>query len=535
MEATIGSTQQAGVHYTEQIEAYADMLTPDALVFLTRLHRRFQAARRILLRERMIREQKIDQGLQPTFCINTTQTRQQDWTASPTPADLQNRQIEITAPVDRRMIINALNSGANIFMADFGDATSPTWDNELQGQRNLYDAIRRQIDFVADTGKEYTLNDHVAVLTVRPRGWHLDERHLIIDGEAMSASLFDFGLYFFHNANELLKRGSGPYFYLPKLEGRFEARLWNDVFVFAEDYMNLSVGTIKATVLIESVLAAFEMHEIIFELREHIVGLNAGRWDYIFSFIKKFKTRSTYVFPDRSQVTMRAPFMRAYAQLLVQTCHRRGIHAIGGMSALIPNRRDPAANANAFAHVKEDKELEVVTGFDGTWVAHPDLVAVAREPFRQVLGDAPHQKHELLSGLKITDRDLLNPFIPNGTITEAGLRMNIKVGILYLESWLRGIGAVAIDKLMEDAATAEISRAQVWQWLQNGVRTYNGQKIELGWYKKVLNEEVESIQQQMGNTAFQKGRFYDAILIFDRLATSTRFEQFLTSRAYDQL
>lgn len=535
MEATIESTQTVGVHYTEQVEAYADILTPEALVFLTRLHRRFQPARRILLQERIVREQKIDQGLQPTFCVNTAQIRQQDWTASPTPADLQNRRVEITGPVDRRMIINALNSGANVFMADFEDATSPTWDNQLQGQRNLYDAIRKQIDFVADNGKKYALNDSVAVLTVRPRGWHLDERHLVIDGEAISGSLFDFGLYFFHNATALLKRGSGPYLYLPKLEGRFEARLWNDVFVFAEEYMELPVGTIKATVLIETILAAFEMNEIIYELREHIVGLNAGRWDYIFSFIKKFKTRPTYILPDRSQVTMRAPFMRAYAQLLVQTCHRHGIHAIGGMAAFIPNRKDPATNANAFANVKADKELEASTGFDGTWVAHPDLVPVAREPFTQILGDAPHQKHQLLPNLKITDRDLLNPTIPNGTITEAGLRMNINVGILYIESWLRGIGAAAIHNLMEDAATAEISRAQVWQWLHNGVSTYNGQKIELGWYKKVLNEEVEAIQQQMGNEAFQKGRFTDAILIFDRLVTAPDFEQFLTSQAYTQL
>lgn len=516
-------------------DAYADILTPEALAFLAKLHRRFQPARRYLLHERTVREQQINRGVRPSFCVNTAHTRIRPWTAASTPADLQNRRVEITGPVDRRMIINALNSGANVFMADFEDATSPTWDNQLQGQRNLFDAIRRQIDFVADNGKAYSLNETVAVLTVRPRGWHLDERHFLVDGEPISASLFDFGLFFFHNAKELLKRGSGPYFYLPKLEGRFEARLWNEVFVFAQEYLAIPTGTIKATVLIETILAAFEMHEIIHELQEHIVGLNAGRWDYIFSFIKKFKTQPDYVLPDRSQVTMRVPFMRAYAQLLVQTCHQRGIHALGGMAAFIPNRKDQAVNDRAFANVKADKELEASTGFDGTWVAHPDLVPVAREPFTRLLGNKPHQKDQLLPDLDITDRDLLNASIPQSSITEAGLRMNISIGILYIESWLRGVGAAAIHNLMEDAATAEISRAQVWQWLHHGVSTSDGQQIDREFYQRILDEEVALIRRDAGDPAFEKGRFTEAISLFDQLVTSPTFEEFLTIRAYLQL
>ena len=524
-----------GAECTEPGADYADILTPAALTFLTKMHRRFRATRQHILQERTTRAQQIDQGVQPGFLVKTADVRLRNWTAAPTPADLQNRRIEITGPVDRRMIINALNSGANVFMADFEDATSPTWDNQMQGQRNLFDAIRRQIDFVADNGKAYSLHDSVAVLKVRPRGWHLDERHLLVDGEPMSASLVDFGLYFFHNAQELLSRGSGPYFYLPKLEGRLEARLWNDVFVFAQEYMGIPNGTIKVTVLIETILAAFEMHEIIHELQDHIVGLNAGRWDYIFSFIKKFKTRPTYILPDRSQITMRVPFMRAYAQLLVQTCHRRGIHAIGGMAAFIPNRKDAAVNERAFANVTADKELEAETGFDGSWVAHPDLVPVAREPFTRLLGEAPHQKERQLTDLRVMEQHLLNPFIPNGSITEAGLRMNINIGILYIESWLRGVGAAAIHNLMEDAATAEISRAQVWQWLRHRVCTSNGKTIEPGWYGEVLTQEIAVIRQQVGEPTFEQGRFAEAITLFDTLVTSADFEPFLTNGAYRQL
>ncbi|WP_266366812.1 malate synthase A [Tellurirhabdus rosea] len=514
---------------------YEEILTPEALAFLAELHRRFEPARRELLTRRQERERRIDAGELPDFLTETAEIRRQDWQAAPYPANLQDRRTEITGPVDRKMIVNALNSGARVFMADFEDANSPTWDNLLQGQINLRDAIRRQIDFTAENGKTYALKPQVAVLKVRPRGWHLTERHLTIDGQPVSGSLFDFGLYFFHNAHELLRRGSGPYFYLPKLESHREARLWNEVFVFAQEYVGLPVGTIKVTVLIETILASFEMDEIIYELRDHIAGLNAGRWDYIFSFIKKLKAHPAYLLPDRSQVTMQSPFMRAYAQLLVQTCHKRGIHAIGGMAAFIPNRKDPKINQFAFDKVKADKELEAATGFDGTWVAHPDLVPVAMAPFNAVLGDRPNQKEKRLSDLSITARDLLNPTIPGSSITEAGLRMNINVGILYIESWLRGVGAAAIHNLMEDAATSEISRAQVWQWLRHGAKTYDGRPIDVSWYKQVLFEEIEAIRRSLGSERYNQGRFREAARLFDGLVTQESFDAFLTLGAYEMI
>lgn len=517
-----------------QAEQFDDILTPEALAFVAGLHRQFNRSRIELLRRRSIREVELDAGAFPGFLAETEHIRQGQWQAATIPADLQDRRTEITGPVDRRMIINALNSGAKVFMADFEDASSPTFVNMLEGQRNLKDAIRRQIEFVNDAGKRYSLHQQVAVLKVRPRGWHLNEKHVLVDNEPVSASIFDFGLYFFHNANELLKRGSGPYFYLPKLESHLEARLWNEVFVAAQSMLELPKGTIKATVLIETILAAFEMEEIIFELKDHMAGLNAGRWDYIFSIIKKFKYHGDCLLPDRALVTMQVPFMRAYAQLLVQTCHRRGVHAIGGMSAFIPNRKNPEVNQMALDKVKTDKELEASTGFDGSWVAHPDLVPVAQAAFDTAFGLAPHQKHKSPEVL-IQAGDLLNFRHPNPSISEEGLRLNINVGILYLESWLRGVGAAAIYNLMEDAATAEISRAQVWQWLHHHAKTYDGRTIDKTWYKQLLIEEIQKIKYLVGTDAFEDGQFVNAIALFDKLVTQAKFESFLTLGAYDVL
>jgi malate synthase len=430
---------------------FETILTKEALTFVRDLQRMFNRQRLALLNNRVLRQEQINQGILPDFLPATAEIRQADWSVAPIPQDLQDRRVEITGPVDRRMVINALNSGAKVFMADFEDANTPSWSNVIEGQMNLRDAIRKQIDFTADNGKFYALNPEVAVLKVRPRGWHMEEKHVLIDGEPASASIFDFGLYFFHNAWELIKRGSGPYFYLPKMESHLEARLWNDVFVAAQDALEVPQGTTKVTVLIETIMAAFEMDEILYELRNHIAALNAGRWDYIFSCIKKFHQYADRLLPDRAQVTMAVPFMRAYAKLLVQTCHKRKAHAIGGMSAFIPNRKDEAVNKMAFERVNADKELEASTGFDGTWVAHPDLVAVALVPFNKALGENPNQKQVMLENEVITGAELINFTIPNTAITEAGIRMNIQVGILYIESWLRGVGAAAIHNLMEDA------------------------------------------------------------------------------------
>jgi malate synthase len=500
------------------------------LDFIARLHREFRDRRATLLEKRLRRQGDTDSGVMPSFLSETESVRRSDWQVAAIPNDLQRRHVEITGPTERKMMINALNSGADVFMADFEDANSPTWDNMIQGHLNLRDAIERAISFKNPDGKEYKLNGKVALLLVRPRGWHLTEKHLLVDGQPISASLFDFGLYFFHNARRLLGKGSGPYFYLPKLENHLEARLWNDVFNFAQDELKISRGTIKATVLIETILAAFEMEEILYELRDHAAGLNAGRWDYIFSTIKKFCNQPDFLLPDRSQITMTVPFMRAYTELLVKTCHTRGAHAIGGMAAFIPSRKDAKVNETAIAKVREDKLRESGDGFDGTWVAHPDLVPTAKEVFDGVLGDKPHQKEKLRLDVQVAASQLINFKIPNGVITENGLRNNISVGVQYIESWLRGNGAVAINNLMEDAATAEISRAQVWQWLHHkSAALDDGRKIDLALYKKLLEEEASKIKDSDTPT------FKTAAKLFDELVTAETFKEFLTIPAYQCL
>lgn len=515
---------------------YEEILNQETLDFLIHLHQKFNPTRKALLAKRQERLAELKSGKLPTFLSETAPIRNDNsWQVAPIPTDLQDRRVEITGPVDRKMIVNALNSGAKVFMADFEDANSPTWENCLEGQINLRDAILRQIDFTADNGKTYRLNEKTAVLKVRPRGWHLVEKHLLIDDEPISASIFDFGVFFFHNAQNLLARGTAPYFYLPKLESHLEARLWNDIFVEAQNYLNIPKGTIKATVLIETILAAFEMEEIIYELRDHLAGLNAGRWDYIFSTIKKLHHLPQTQFPDRSQITMQVPFMRAYAQLLVKVCHKRNAHAIGGMSAFIPSRKDEEINKNAFAKVKADKELEASTGYDGTWVAHPDLVPVAQEAFDKVLGNNPHQKHVLKEEIQITDKDLLNFQIEGGKITEQGLRTNINVGILYIESWLSGVGAAALYNLMEDAATAEISRAQVWQWLKINAQLEDGRTINHELYKQILQEEIEKCKTLLGEQRVQTGNLAKAVEIFDKIVLNNEFVEFLTIPAYEYL
>jgi malate synthase len=457
--------------------------------------------------------------------------RSSDWRVAPAPADLQDRRVEITGPLDRKMMINALNAGAKVFMADAEDALSPSWANVLAGQVNLRDAVRRELTFTDPaSGKQYALGDDLATLIVRPRGWHLEERHVRVDGEPVSGALFDAGMHLFHNAAEALGRGSGPYLYLAKLESREEARLWNDVFVHAQAELGIARGSVRATVLIETILAAFEMEEILFELREHSSGLNAGRWDYIFSVIKTFRNRSDMVLPDRSAVTMNVPFMSAYADLLVQTCHRRGAHAIGGMAAFIPNRRDPAVTERALRKVREDKELEAGKGFDGTWVAHPDLVAVAREVFDEALGDAPHQKGHPGPQREVSARDLLDTRIEGAAITLIGVRLNVRVALQYTAAWLGGLGAVAIDDLMEDAATAEISRAQLWQWLRAGVRTVEGTTVDADLYRRVRSEARDELQGIV-----DEARLAQAADLLDALVLADRFETFLTLPAYEIL
>ena len=531
---TIQSIQ--GVEILGEISPqFSEILTQDAVVFIRDLHRMFNKQRKSLLQKRQELQQEINEGRKLDFPTHTSAIRDIDWIVAPIPADLQDRRTEITGPVDRRMVINALNSGAKVFMADFEDANTPTWNNVMEGQINLRDAIRKQIDFVADNGKAYSLNPQVAVLKVRPRGLHMVEKHVLIDGEPISASIFDFGLYFFHNAWELVKRGSGPYFYLPKLENSQESKLWNEIFVASQETIEMPKGTIKATVLIETITAAFEMDEILYSLREHIAALNAGRWDYIFSCIKKFHRFSNCILPDRSQITMSVPFMRAYAKLLVKTCHKRKAHAIGGMSAYIPNRKDAAVNKMAFEKVTADKELEASTGFDGTWVAHPDLVPVALIPFNKVLGENPHQKHIMLENEVIEASQLTDFTIKDFAITEAGIRMNIQVGILYIESWLRGVGAAAIHNLMEDAATAEISRAQLWQWLHHKAKTYYGATIDISMYKFLLDDEIQKIKYLVGEDNYFNGKFFDAINLFDKLVTQKKFDLFLTTDAYETL
>jgi malate synthase len=513
-------TVAQGVEVRAAVEGPGEeVLTDDALEFVAGLHRRFNPVREQLLAARAERQQRIAAGELPDFLPETREIREGDWQVAPVPPDLRDRRVEITGPVERKMMINALNSGARCFMADFEDANSPTWANCVEGHANLIDAIERTIELTTPEGKEYRLKDETAVLIVRPRGWHLPERHVLVDGEPVSGSLFDFGLYLIHCARRLLDSGSGPYFYIPKLESHLEARLWNDVFVAAQEELGLDRGTIKATVLVETILAAFEMEEILYELREHSAGLNAGRWDYIFSIIKKFRDRPDFVLPDRAEVTMTVPFMRAYTELLVRTCHRRGAHAMGGMAAFVPSRKDPQVNETAIAKVKEDKEREAGDGFDGTWVAHPDLVPVATEVFDRVLGERPNQIERKREDVAVEAQELLDVRVPGGEVTEEGIRNNVSVGLQYLESWLRGMGAVAIYNLMEDAATAEISRAQIWQWVRHGKTT-----------REHVDELEDAERAQLG-----EGRWDDARAVFDEVALGDEFPEFLTLPAYDYL
>ncbi len=528
----------AGVEVKGKLhEQFEDILTPDALTFIAKLQREFNPRRLELLRKRIERQREIDAGKLPDFLPETRQVREDPhWRVGSIPADLQNRHVEITGPVERKMMINALNSGATVFMADFEDANSPTWYNVIQGHLNLRDAIDRTITFASPEGKRYDLNPKVAVLMVRPRGWHLEEKHVLIDGEPVSGSLLDFGLYFFHNAKKLLGKGSGPYFYLPKLESHLEARLWNEVFNRAQDALDIPRGSIKVTVLVETILAAFEMEEILYELRDHIAGLNAGRWDYMFSIIKKFRNRPDFLLPDRARVTMTVPFMRAYTELLVKTCHRRGAHAIGGMAAFIPSRKDAEVNRVALEKVREDKVRESGDGFDGTWVAHPDLVPHVKEVFDGILGDKPHQKERLREEVRVSAKDLLNFQVPGGQITEAGLRLNINVGILYIESWLQGNGAAALYNLMEDTATAEISRAQIWQWINHpSAALEDGRKVSAAMYRAMVPEELEKIKGLFGEKLYQARKFELAAKIMEDLSCSKDFTDFLTLAAYQYL
>lgn len=517
-------------------EHYGEILTPEALAFVSQLQRAFNPTREALLQRRADRQARLDAGELPDFLPETRHIREGEWQVAPAPRDLQDRRVEITGPVERKMMINALNSGARVFMADFEDSNAPSWSNVVEGQINLRDAVEGTIAFRSPDGKEYRLKEQTAVLLVRPRGWHMEERHLLLDGKPVSASLFDFGLYFFHNAKRLLAKGSGPYFYLPKMESHLEARLWNDVFNYAEEALDIPRGSIRATVLVETILAAFEMEEILYELREHSGGLNAGRWDYIFSIIKKFRNRNEYLLPDRSQVTMTVPFMRAYCDLMVKTCHRRGAHAIGGMAAFIPSRRDPKVNEVALTKVRDDKVREATNGFDGTWVAHPDLVPVAMAVFDEILGNKPNQVERQREDVAVAAEDLLRFQIPWGKITEAGLRNNISVAIQYLESWLRGTGAVAIYNLMEDAATAEISRSQLWQWIRHGARIEGrGPQVTRSLVRLLMKEELEEIRRMVGEAAYTAGRYGEASALFEQVALGETFADFLTVPAYAYL
>ncbi|HYA38055.1 MAG TPA: malate synthase A [Candidatus Methylomirabilis sp.] len=513
---------------------YAAILTPEALEFLADLARRFEPTRTRLLARRAERQKELDRGTRPDFLADTRTVRGGDWSIAPFPAELADRRVEITGPAERKMIINALNSGANVFMADFEDSLTPTWDNLIQGQINLRDAADRTIRYVSPEGKEYHLNSKTALLFVRPRGWHLIEKHMLVDGHPISASLFDFGLYFFHNAKILLNRGTTPYFYLPKMESHLEARLWNDVFVRAQEWLEIPRGTIKATVLIETILAAFEMDEILYELREHSAGLNCGRWDYLFSCIKKFRADPDFVLADRGLVTMTAPFMHAYSLLAIKTCHRRNAHAIGGMAPQIPIKDDPAANEAALAKVRVDKEREATDGHDGTWVAHPGLVPLAKEVFDRIM-PAPNQIRRQRDDVRVAASDLL-AFAPQTPITEAGVRLNIEVGIEYLGAWLGGLGCVPIHHLMEDAATAEISRSQVWHWVHSnkGVLA-DGRKLTLAMVRAMIPQELQRIRQSLGETAFAAGKYEVAAGLFDKLVSTELPPEFLTVFAYDYL
>jgi len=504
------------------------VLTPDAIAFLGRLHAEFNDRRLALLRGRAERWERLRSGEERLEVASGPASG--DWRVAAAPADLDDRRVEITGPAEPKMMINALNSGASVFMADLEDALAPTWPNVVDGQAALMDAVRRSLAFTSPEGKAYRLGEKLATLVVRPRGWHLDEAHATVGGAPMSASLFDFGLYFFHNAAETIRRGTGPYFYLPKLESRLEARLWNDVFLFAQDALGIPRGTIRATVLVETIYAAFEMEEILHELREHAAGLNAGRWDYLFSIIKAFRTRPDFVLPDRSRLTMAVPFMRAYAQRLVQVCHRHGAHAIGGMAAFVPSRRDPEVTARALAKVREDKERESGDGFDGTWVAHPDLVPVAREVFDGVLGDRPNQKHRLREDVRVDATRLLDLRVDDARVTSEGLRTNIDVALQYLDAWLRGTGAVAIHNLMEDAATAEISRSQLWQWRTHRVDVDGSGTMSAEVYRRVRDDVVAELRQ----SAASDSRLDHAAALLDELVLGD-WQDFLTVAGYAML
>ena len=509
---------------------HAEILTKEATEFLARLATTFEGRRQELLARRKHRQEQLDAGALPDFLPETASIREKEWTVAPIPLDLMDRRVEITGPVDRKMIINALNSGANVFMADFEDANSPTWANNLDGHVNLGDAIRRRITFESPEGKSYKLNDKIATLLVRPRGWHLNEKHFYVDGAQISGSLFDFGLFFFHNAKELMARGSGPYFYLPKLESHLEARLWNDVFNFAQDALGIPRGTIRATVLIETILASYEMDEILWELREHSAGLNCGRWDYIFSFIKKFRNRPDFVLPNRALVTMDRHFLSSYVQLLIKTCHRRNIHAMGGMAAQVPIKNDPVANEQALEKVRQDKLREVKAGHDGTWVAHPGLVPVAKQVFDEYM-KMPNQISIKREDVHVTAKDLIE--VPSGEITEQGLRWNIDVGIQYLEAWLRGSGCVPIYNLMEDAATAEICRSQVWQWVRYGAKMSDGRAITSQFVLDVTRQQLDKLRSELGAERFDNGQFTKAAKLFEQLMTNPQLADFLTLGAYD--
>jgi len=530
----LASLHSEGIEIRAELEPrFEEILTVDALRFVAGLQREFNARRQSLLANRKQRQQRLDAGERPDFLGETESIRAADWRIAPLPADLRDRRVEITGPVDRKMIINALNSGASCFMADFEDSHSPTWSGTIAGQINLRDAVDGTICYTQpETGKHYQLNPQTAALLVRPRGWHLTEKHVLVDGEPMSASLWDFGLYLFHNYRRLLERVTGPYFYLPKLESHLEARLWNDVFVKSQTDLKIPPGTIRATVLIETILAAFEMDEILYELRDHIAGLNCGRWDYIFSFIKCFRNDPSMVLPDRAQVTMTTHFMHSYSLLAIKTCHRRGAAAIGGMAAQIPIRDNDEANEQAMEKVSADKWREANDGHDGTWVAHPGLVPTAREPFDAVMKSA-NQINRLRDDVEVTADDLLQT--PDGVTTEEGLRLNIRVGVQYLEAWLGGNGCVPLYNLMEDAATAEISRTQVWQWLHNAKALDDGRVVDSALFDRLFAEEMDCIANQVGEERFEAGRFAEAARLFRDIIEEDELQEFLTLRAYELL
>jgi malate synthase len=528
------TTSQNNIEITAPVTPeFAAILTPEALAFVSTLVSAFAGRREELLQRRVERQAAIDAGQLPDFLPATASIREGDWTIAPEPADLQDRRVEITGPVDRKMVINALNSGAKTYMADFEDSHAPTWEGTIQGQINLRDAIAGTITYRSPEGKEYRLNERTATLIVRPRGWHLLEKHVLVNGQPISGGIFDFALFFFHNARALLAKGSGPYFYLPKIESHLEARLWNDIFVKAQDMLDIPQGTIKATVLIETILASFEMDEILYELREHSAGLNCGRWDYIFSAIKKFRNIPEYIFPDRAQVTMTTHFMRSYSLLAIKTCHRRNAHAIGGMAAQIPIKNNPAANEEALSRVRADKHREATDGHDGTWVAHPGLVAIAMSEFDAAMPQA-HQLERKREDVQVAAADLLK--VPEGTITEAGLRNNISVGLQYLESWLRGSGCVPINNLMEDAATVEIARAQVWQWIHHPQGILNdGRKVTVELFRELAREEQEKVTATLSAEQLAGRKFQQAANILDEIITSDQFVEFLTLPAYRYL